>query len=215
MSLVLQEAQFRSQSMTLHCAQPGKDAWYDVQLVPSKDARHRTSPNNHWAVYAQFSRDGGAFQWATKLQGVSRATAYTKYRETINQRLANDYRPSPFARYSDLSVRHQKEAPDILAQLPKWNGFSAMFNSVVAYVSEQLGGSREPPMRVLSMLTYLAYTKPEGVLEAVDLVCALDDPLKARQQLCPTMHQWMLDASDKSLNASLVSLQDLCFELAI
>jgi hypothetical protein len=178
----------------MHCIEPGKDAYYDLQMVPLKaQPRQPTSAEAvRWGVFAQYSRNGEPFKWATKIRDVSKITAFETFKEVKEEREDHGYVEVAKARESDLLDKQSEIATELLAGLPVWESFPDLVLQAASLVTEALGPERDFSMGTVVILADLAFSCPDGLIDAIPMCAAVSTIDSLFTKLTPDIRHWLL-----------------------
>lgn len=187
---------------SLHCFIGGRDALYDLQMVPVE-----TSWGLRYSVFAQHGRRGSKLTPFNPCNGVDFLIATSKYDSILNEKQRKKgYVPAPLARESlacqeliDAATRACSaaviKAPAALSlpeppALPEWPGFEDFVTEAAAHLNAKWGGSGGGHYNCAVALADLAFSASEGMGDAIAQVKGCSTITELDSALSPEIRHW-------------------------
>lgn len=203
MSKILDEAYAESaRCLSLACTRYGRDAVYDLQLVPVENGGDIT-----YTVQSQYGRRGARATPFVACTGVSLTKATWKYVEIVTEKKTKKhYYEVPLARES-LAVhvrtedgkrarqRERETAAVEAAQapgLPDWQGFEGFVVEAAMHLTARWRDAHRAVQGACAViLADFAYNASEGLVDAVAQVKGAGTDAELQAALSPQILEWL------------------------
>jgi hypothetical protein len=221
MSFFEKEAFLKAVTTSLHCLEPGKDAHYDLQMIPAQNQVPvpTSSQSVRWKVVAQYARNGEPFKWVTKCSGVSRDAAKASYRGALQDRLDHGYEVVCATRESDILDAQAQAAKELFAGLPEWPDFLNTVLQTCTYVSQQPLTAGQGEFHSIVLLADLSFSSPEGVTDAILAAVSSPSYESLAPRFSPEVLAWIqthynTEGASEVYSQMGNALMELCNQLA-
>lgn len=219
MSKDLDEAYAKNaKCVSLHCTASGRDALYDLQLVPEE-----LSAGIRYSVYAQYGRYGKKLTRFNHCYGESFVVAAAKYVDVREEKMRKkSYDVAGLARESIACqgrIAAAKRATEVVSpakattappERPDWPGFEAFVAEATAHLEYKWSSKSATSIPTCAVaLADLAFSTSEGLSDAILLVKAATSDSTLMQAFSQETRDWLATRTTDAAPLQLRSLASL------